>query len=335
MVQRKSTGDHMRPFPQLNAVPASQAQLQFQMADKAVALADLAPIGVEDAHTIRAAAEDARVKSIVYYAPHLHFAEQSKTRRLRWERHGGSILVYQIRRDKAGSRMNLYFPPLPFDPAALRHAVQRMHDFNGDRSGRITFVEEGQVLQLAREGFALSLKWEEFIYDHKAVLALEGSGFKGLRQELSRALRVGQVETRPYTMADQSACIALTEAWRERLNSNAIKVGASYSYTLACLTAADRFPPSLLGGLVVEVDGEVRGFAFGGPITSTMGCYYIGITDPSIRGLAYLVSHRLMTAFPDLTYFNDSDDSGRPGLRAMKQQFRPVKMHALYSAKAR
>jgi hypothetical protein len=303
------------------------------MADKAVGMADLAPIGVEDAHTIRAAAEDARVKSIVYYAPHLHFAEQSKTQMLLWERHAGSILVYQVRRHETDPRMKLYFPPLPFNPAALRHGLRRMRDFNGDRLGGIVFVQESDALLVAREGLAISLKWEEYIFDRTAVMALEGSGFKKLRQELSGALRVGQVETRPYTMADRPACLALTEAWRERLIANGMKVGSSYRYTHACLTAADRFPPSLLKGLVVEVGGEVRGFGFGGPITSILGGTYLCITDLNVRGLAYLVRHRLMAEFPDLPHFNDSHDAGRPGLRELKQRFRPVEMHGVYKAR--
>jgi hypothetical protein len=210
--------------------------------------------------------------------------------------------------------------------------VQWMRDFNGDRSGRIIFVEEGQALRIAREGFAISVRGEEFIYDRDAVAALRGAAFKGLRQELSRALRAGVVVTRPYTRADYSTCLALTKAWRERLAARGVKP-EGYTSTLACLTAADRFPPSLLQGLVAEVDSTVRGFAFGGPLTSTLGSYYLGVADPGVHGLAYLLSHRLMAGWPGLTHFNDSDDAGRPGVRAMKQQFRPVEMHAVFSAR--
>lgn len=319
----------------LDEPPAHQDRPPLQRADRTADVADLAPVEVKDADTFLAAAEHARIKVASYYFPHLHFSEWAKTRMLRWERHGGSILVYQINRQKPEARMNLYFPPLPFDPAALRHGLRRMRDFNGDRPGRIVFVPERDALPVAREGLTISLKWDEYIYDRAAVMALDGAGFKKLRQELSGALRLGQVETRPYTRADRPACLALTEAWRERLSANGIKVGSSYSYTIACLTAADRFSPSLLKGLVAEVDGEVRGFAFGGPITSSVGCYYTGITDLSVRGLAYLVRYRLMAEFPDLRYFNDSTDSERPGLSQLKHRFRPVEMHAVFSARER
>jgi hypothetical protein len=300
--------------------------------DEIAASADILPLEAEDAGVFLAAAEQAQAKAWFYYFPRLYFYGQSKRHLLRWERHAGSILLYQIRQQKSGSRMDLYLPPFPFDSGALRHAVQRMRDFNGDRSGRIVFVQETDILRVAREGFEVFLKSEEFIFDRAAVMALEGAGFRSLRQELSRALRQGQVETRPYTRADQSACLALTEAWKARLTTNGMKA-TPYRYTLACLAAADLFPPSLLSGLVVEVDGEVRGFAFSGPITSTMGCNFLCVTDPGFRGMPHLLRYRLMAGFPDLLYFNDSTDSDRPGLRELKQRFRPVEMHNLGSAR--
>jgi hypothetical protein len=89
--------------------------------------ADLASIKAEDADTFITAAEHAQVKSGVYYFPRLYINGQIS--RMRWERHAGSILVYLISRRKVGGlHMNLYLPPFPFDPTALRHARQRMRD---------------------------------------------------------------------------------------------------------------------------------------------------------------------------------------------------------------
>ncbi|MXQ12274.1 phosphatidylglycerol lysyltransferase domain-containing protein [Microvirga makkahensis] len=324
------SGPATQPFVRLSSLRLENT------ASRTADLADLASIEPEDADTFLAAAEHARVKSWFYYFPRLHCYGQSKAHMLRWERYAGSILVYQIRRRKTGSdvdsRMNLYLPPFPFDPAALRYALQRMRDFNGDRSGRIIRVQESDVISVAREGLKIALKEEEFIFDRAAVLALEGPIFKGLRQQLSCAIKSKLATTRPYTALDQPACRALVEAWRERLIASGTKATTSYNHTIACLAAADRFPPSLLTGLVGEVDGEVRGFAFSGPLTSTMGCNYLCITHTDFRGVPYLLRYRLMAGFPDLIYFNDSHDAGRPGLRHLKQRFRPVEMHAVFSA---
>jgi len=186
---------------------------------------------------------------------------------MRWERHPGSILVYLVSRRKVGGlHMNLYLPPFPFDPAALRHARQRMRDFNGDRSGRILVVQKGEALRIAREGLTIHFNSEEFIFDRAAVMVLVGPGFAALRRELSRVLKQGLVETRPYTAADQPACLRLVEGLEESAKGRRHKKLTSYSHTVASVAAAERFPPSLLNGLMVELNGEVRGFAFSGPI---------------------------------------------------------------------
>ena len=65
--------------------------------------------------------------------------------------------------------------------------------------------------------------------------------------------------------------------------------------------------------MVVEVDGQVRGFAFSGSLTRTLGCNFVRITDLSFRGLSYLLCHRLMAEFPDLTHFNDRRIPAGPG----------------------
>jgi hypothetical protein len=318
----------------LDTTSIQQDRSPLPMADRDLALDDLASIKIEDADAFLSAMESAGVKAAAYYFPHLYFSGQSKSRMMRWERHAGSILLYQIRRQKDDSEMKLYCPPFPFDPAAMRHGMQRMRDFNGGRPGRIVYVQQDEAIRVAREGFAITFKSEEFIYDRAEVIALEGARFAKVRQELSRCRRHG-VETRPYTSADQAACLALTEAWKERLVANGMKIGSSYNIIVACLKAADLLPLSLLAGLVVEAEGRICGFAFSGSMTSTMGCNYICVTDVSIPGLTLFLRYRMMAEFPDLVYFNDADDAGRPELRGMKQRLNPVELYGVFKATER
>jgi hypothetical protein len=304
------------------------------MLDQATGLTELSDIKVEDADLFWDAAQEASVKSYLYYFPMLHYYGQHKAHTLLWERHAGSIIVYLLRRRSSGTTLNLFLPPFPFDPVALRYALQRMRELRGDRSGRIIWVQQQEALLVAREGFEIHFKEDEFILDRAAVMALEGPGFRSLRQELSRARKPGLVETRPYRAADQPVCLALAEQWKERLRSMGMPADG-YRTLISCLATAEHFPRSLLHGLVVEVNGEVRGFAFSGPITQTHGCNFIRISDPDYRGLTHLLAYRLMAEFPELVYFNDSTDNGRPGLRELKQRFRPVEMHGLFGARDR
>ena len=169
----------------------------MNIAQTLIGLTNLAPVGIEDAEVFLAAAERARVKAWLYYFPLLYLHGQFRAHMLRWERYAGSILVYQIRRKQGRSRLDLYLPPFPFDPAALRHALQRMQDFNGDRSSRIVWVQESDALPVARAGFEIFFKEEEFIFDRAAVMSLEGAGFKKLRQELSGLSGRGRLSRDP------------------------------------------------------------------------------------------------------------------------------------------
>jgi hypothetical protein len=306
----------------------------MNVAQRTLGLENLAPVEIENAEVFLSAAERGRVNAWLYYFPLLYFYGQYRAHLLRWESYGGSILVYQIRRQEGRSRMDLYLPPFPFDPGALRHARKRMREFNGDRAARIIWVQESDALPVARAGFGVFFREEEFIFDRSAIMGLEGSGFKKLRQKLSSALRHGSVETRPYTSADQPACLAVLEKWRGRLLANGI-APSGYSYTLSCLEMAELFPPSLLRGMVIECDQVVRGFAFTGQLAGTLGCNFLCITDAEFKSLSYLLCYRMMAEFPDLVLFNDSSDTGRPGLHAAKQLFKPVVMHSLYGARER
>ena len=90
----------------------------MNIAQPPIALTNLAPVGIEDAEVFLAAAERARVKAWLYYFPLMYFHGQFRAHMLRWERYADSILVYQIRRKQGRSRLDLYLPPFPFDPAA-------------------------------------------------------------------------------------------------------------------------------------------------------------------------------------------------------------------------
>jgi hypothetical protein len=317
--------------------PDSIAQEIMKPADEKDAellqMSDLRPIAPGDANEFLAAAEAGEVDCWFAFFPRLYFYGGIKNHDLLWERYNESILVYQARRKKDEVQLNLYLPPFPFDPAALRHAQERMQAFNKGPGGRIVFVQETEALKVARVGFEITFKEQQYIYDRAAVLALEGSRYSTLRRKLATAAR-DAIEVRPYEMSDQAACLALTKSWRERLISTGINP-TSYRHTVECLKEAHLFPSSLLKGMVAEIGGVLAGYAFAGPITSRTGALYITINDTRAPSVAYLLRHELMKAMPALHQFNDSSDSKRAGLRDLKQRFRPKAMLNIYGARSR
>lgn len=294
---------------------------------------DLSPVRVEHAGLF-AAATHADRKGWIYFFPDLYMnGITGRNWVYLFEQIAGSILVYDLRERRHGVELSLVMPPFPFTDEAMRHAEERMRAFNGPRGWRIRYVQESDALMLVRRGLSISFKQSEYIFDRAAVLAAEGPEFRSLRQELSRARNAGEVATRPYTIGDHPACRAILQQWRDRLVENGMRANG-YRSTARCLEVADSFPMPLLCGKVVEVDGEVRGFGFSGRLNETYGCNYICITDTNFRGLPQILRVSLMAEFPELPYFNDSNDAGRPGLREQKLRFRPVEMHHVYQAES-
>lgn len=291
---------------------------------------DLSPISFEH-HALFESATDADRKAYQYYFPFIYLNGMTGRNWIYlFEQVGDSVLLYELRNRRMGLELNLVAPPFPFTDVALRHAEERMRVFNGPRGWRIRVVQENDALMLARRNLSITFRESEYIYDRAAVLAAEGPEFSALRAKLSRARRAGSV-TRRYTAADQLACLGILEGWKERLKAEGMRADG-YRYTAKCLEIAEQIPASLMCGQVIEVEGQVHAFAFGGPVNRMYGALYITIADNQYQGHAQLLRTGLMSAFPDLAYFNDTVDSGRPGLRDLKLRFRPVEMLNMYEA---
>jgi hypothetical protein len=250
-----------------------------------------------------------------------------------FEQVAGSIILYDLRKRDRGPELSLVLPPFPLTDEALKRAEERTRAFNFSGRWRIRSVQESDVRLLAERNLTISFKESEYIYDTAAVLAAEGPEFSRLRAAVSRARRHGAVQTRVYTAEDQPACQVIVEKWKRRLQEAGMRPDG-YRSTTHCLAVAGYFPPSLLSGHVVEVDGQIHGFGFAGAINQSCGNLFAGMTDNRFRGLPSLLRVSVMGEFAHLGRFNDATDSGRDGLREQKQQFRPVEMHDIYQARS-
>ncbi|WP_201865249.1 ATP-grasp domain-containing protein [Microvirga soli] len=296
-------------------------------------LSDLKTVEMHDRETFSAALEHSSAKSWFYYFPYLHLLwKNSKTYALLYEQVEGAILTYRLRAEEERLRLSLFLPPFPFHPAPLRLARERIRDFNHGRTSQIVQVQESDALLVAREGFEISFSSGEYIYDRAAVVGLEGSSFSRLRRSISQYADQSIV-VREYKKDDQRACKDLRNKWYNALASKGVKLGPYYHYSASCLEKFEDFPSDMITGQVVEVAGSIRAFSFGGPIRGPIGSVFITISDHEMPGLAYLQRYHLLTSMPQLTYFNDSYDVGRPGLAQVKRAFRPVEMHGIYSAR--
>ncbi len=302
---------------------------------RALALvADLRPISLEDRRVFTEAVAVEPVPGWSYYFPYLQlFGNASENERLLYETSDGSIAVYRLRTRRSRRTLSLLVPPFPWNERLLRRGLERSAAVNRDGLGRIARVSEDIAARVARLGLDLRFNMDEYIYDRAAVVAAEGKPFSGLRRKLGQT-RNADTRTRRFTADDVPACEALLYRWYAGLRGRGIRIGPYRRYARSCLRNADAFD-DLLMGEVVDVDGAVAAFSFGGPIHDRVGSVFVTVSDHDHAGLAYLQRHSLMSAFAELDTFNDGTDSGRGGMKQMKQTFRPIRMHTVYSARTR
>jgi len=265
------------------------------------------------------------------YPPFLHLTGLRRGHRILEEAHDGAVTLYKARDTESGRYLELFVPPIPATPATLAHAVARVRAISPASPVRIRHVEERDLAAVARAGFVLRDRDEEFIYDTAKITALEGSDFRRLRREIAKTSAHSGLSVRDYAPGDEDACLAVLDRWRERLKAADLPA-EGYRLTANCLRHASGWPPDAIRGRVCDVNGEVRGFAFSGPISRSCGNMFICITDTDLRGLAYLMRYDQVTLWPTLAEFNSGGDAGRSGLSELKQSFRPVRMQRIYRA---
>jgi hypothetical protein len=297
------------------------------------ALSGLAPIGLADSERFATAAEDAQVISWSHFFPYLYFAGRpEKDHRLLHEFVDGAALVYRLENRRGKPRLSLLLAPFPFSLPALRQARDRMRAFNGPGEARIIRLQESEALPVARQGFEIYHHSDEYLYDGEAVARLHGAPFATVRRKIARYAG-GSAVVRDYRAADEPACRALLDAWHADLGAVGVRVGPYYRYSRTCLGESNDFPSTRLIGQVIEVEGVIGAFTFGGCITTTHASIFITVADRQHPGLAYFQRKSLIDGLRNFRFFNDAHDSKRPGLAQMKRSFRPAAMHSLFGAR--
>lgn len=297
------------------------------------ALDGLSRIEVSDCEVFDAAVAASGATGWTYYFPYLHFFSQlSGGERVLFERTANAVLVYRLVQKRDRPTLSLLVPPFPFDHDALDIAGARMAEVNRDGRQRISRVPEELAWAVARAGFELRFNDDEYIYDAAQVREMEGRDYASLRRKIGRFDR-DAMDIRPYGAAERAGCEALLEGWRRTLTERGIRIGPYKTYAQRCLANDGAFHSSRLRGEVIEIDGAIAAFTFGGPIDAESASLFITVSDHRQPGLAYLQRHRFMAHDPGPRLFNDFVDSGRAGLAQMKRTFRPVRMHTLLSAR--
>ena len=293
-------------------------------------LDDLIPATSDQNEFYRLAIEDSKPSGFYYYYPALLAYQRPERRIIFLHEDAGSLCVYRLQVDGDSQRLELYLAPKPMNAAVLKRCFERVNDFNGDRKARIMRVDETDALAITAAGYRIRERYQQFVFSPANYEALAGKSLYTVRRQVARTEKLGDVQIHHYSATEHKEdCKNLLKKWRKEHRDKHGTTGG-VAYTRNILDLADKLPVSMITGQVVFIDGKLSAFAFGGSIHPGLACSYERKCDTSVAGLTYYQLRQLLLHLGDHEFVNDGSDANRPGLRQLKQSFRPVRMHQEY-----
>ena len=281
---------------------------------------------VNDVALIRDAAERSNAWLWAAYGPFLLSYGQSRSRAILIGERDDAVIVAIRRRIRDANHLDLVVPPLGDTSGSfLRSVADAFAMYNGpDTETRVLWADLPAVALVADAPDWSATPYErEYIYDREQVLGMSGAEYRMLRKRVNRCEREATPYVREYESADREACVELLRQWQDAHDSRDEPV-FDFGYTLAALDVAEAVGSPDLVGIVLEVDGEIRAFAFGGVLRDGVGQFFIQKSDPSIVGLSETTRVELLRRLDGCRYVNDAGDLGHEGLGQHKRVFRPV-----------
>ena len=175
--------------------------------------------------------------------------------------------------------------------------------------------------------------WAEYLYKSRKLVDLEGSELAGKRRSIRLFYRdlPGKAEVRPLTPEISREVEAFHERWL---------VENQLTHDAAALERELRSVRLMLGhqnelgitGFVVTVDGMIRGYCFGAPLSHEVYDAIIMKGDREIRHIYAFMYQELGKLGSGCEFINFEEDLGIAGLRECKLSYRPDGMLYKYCA---
>jgi hypothetical protein len=293
------------------------------------ALAGLRAISIDDYSDYANALEASRPTGSSYYLPGLLAYHRTNRREILLAEDEGSICIYRRISKQGSAHLDIYLAPIPMNTSVLHRCIERANDYNHDRSARVLRIDESDAEAIASSRISVRKRREQYIFDPKKYSELRGKALYTVRRNVSRILKNEDVRLETYNPTFADDCHTLLESWRIKHREQHGTAGG-YGSSKRIIDLAGRLPESALTGQVVLINDKVCAFSFGGNIHSKLACSYERKCDNGINGLTYYQLRSLLLHLNQYERVNDGSDAGRPGLKQLKDSFRPIAMHAEY-----
>lgn len=246
--------------------------------------------------------------------------------------------LFTLRSKLCNDKERVYlFPHGDFeDFDGIKNALQKICEDAHEKNCKVKFntlTERAKniVIKLFPGKFLIegSRDYSEYVYKVEKLIKLPGGELARKRQYVNKFFRFygGRCRSEKITPEYFSDILKFQSEWLE--NKNSIDKNPSHQAFLEIEneeihTAFKNFDELGLSGIVLLIDGAVKGYFFGCPLSDNCFTDIVNKADRNINGIYHvMVGEFLKKCCSGYGFINRQEDLGVQGLRKIKTEYKP------------
>lgn len=255
-----------------------------------------------------------------------------------WKLEGDLLLIAETDLEPPAAKRLLMPLPCPFrdlPPAELadiarRHRHTRYYYVPQDYYERHKAGLEALFLVEEQQGFM------DYLYHTRDMAQLAGHKYSKKRNLIAQfnkqTAAVRRVKVENLTKRSSAACLALLDRWSRDPEAGA-RLDMLNCERKAIVNGLEHFDLLELKGVLVKIDDEICGFAFGSRLSDGVFVLNFEKALDDVKGLYQFLDNELAKRLPQgYSFINKESDLGKPGLAKAKESYYPaftIKSYAL------
>jgi hypothetical protein len=257
-----------------------------------------------------------------------------------------------------GGELTMLLPPLGRKKHTTDAIVKCFEIMNANNSSpyfaRIDYVQESMVEEFVNssdeaqnmfemlEYYVLEKKLVDYIYSVDSLIDLRGNSYHTKRTEINKFIKshpdyvVEQLDSTKH----KDEIMQLFNKWvSDRVKympkeEAEVFLEGIHQERFAIKQMLKHYDELSLIGLVIYIDGEIKGFTAGEKINETTASVIIEKTDFEVLGCAQFIFRefsKILKEVYNVEFINVGDDMGFENLRKVKMSYRPYKLVPKYT----
>jgi hypothetical protein len=258
----------------------------------------------------------------------------------------------------SGGELTMLLPPLGKKKNITGAIMQCFDLMNANNSSvyyaRIDYVQASMIEEFVQsadeaesmfemlEHYLVEKKLVDYVYDAEALIGLRGNSYHTKRTEINKFMKsypdhhieeLDSIKHHDDILALFNKWVADRVKYMPREEAEVFLEGI-HQERHAVKRLLKHYVELDLIGLVIYIDGELKGFTAGERISHDTACVIIEKTDFEVLGCAQFIFRefsKLLQSHYGVTYINVGDDMGFENLKKVKMSYRPAKLVPKYT----